>query len=118
MSEIRLIKNCPECGKQLRFPIERGTIKVKCPCGCAFIADPDNTDTYKDARFDLNNKRPPRPAKPPLKERVMRGIWQYKYNLQNIRLLTGKTRMNTIMVTGLIVLFLFSLICLIVIIVK
>jgi len=111
MNEIRLIKNCPECGKQLRFPINRGIIKVKCPCGYSFVADPDNTGIYKDARFDLANERPPR--KPSLKERAIREIWQYRYNLQNIRLLTGETRRNTIIVTGLIVLFLFSIIYLI-----
>ena len=115
MNEIRLIKNCPECGKQLRFPIDGGVIKVKCPCGYSFVADPDNTDIYKDARFDLANERKRPPSKPPLKERVIRGIWQYRYNLQNIRLLTGKTRRNVIIVTGLIALFLLSVIYLIII---
>lgn len=118
MNEIHLIKNCPQCGKQLRFPIERGIIKVKCPCGCAFIVNPDNTDIYRDARFDLNNKQPQRkPSLKPLKERVIRGLWQYRYNLQNIRLLTGKTRRNTIIVTGLIILALLSLLCLAIILV-
>lgn len=113
MNEIFIIKDCPECGKQLRFPIDKGTIKVKCPCGYVFTADPDNTNIYKNARFDLNNKRPP--DKPPLKDKIMRGIWQYKYNFQNIRLLTGKTRLTTIIVMGLIILFLLSIVCLIII---
>ena len=113
MNEIRLIKNCPKCGRQLRFPIDKGIIKVKCPCGYSFTADPDNTGIYKNARFDLNSARPQR--KPPLKERAIRGIWQYKYNLQNIRLLTGKTRRNTLIVTVCVILFFLLIICLIVI---
>ncbi|MCL1910731.1 MAG: hypothetical protein FWG13_00795 [Leptospirales bacterium] len=118
MNEIRLIKNCPECGKQLRFPIDRGIIRVKCLCGYSFTLDPDDTGIYKDARFDLsaNAGRGAQPSrKPPLKERVMRGIWQYRYNLQNISLLTGKARRNVIIVTALIVLFFLSILCLILI---
>jgi len=113
MNEIRLIKNCPQCGKQLRFPVDKGIIKVKCPCGYSFVADPDNTGIYRDARFDLGNARPPR--RQPLKERVIRAAWQYRYNLQNIRLLTGKTRRNTLIVTGCIIIFFLLIIYLIII---
>lgn len=119
MDEIRLIKNCPKCGKQLRFPIDKGTIKVKCLCGYSFTLDPDDTGIYKDARFDLGAGNAAHGApplhKPPLKERVIRGLWQYRYNLQNIRLLTGKARRNVIIVTALIVLFFLLIFCLILI---
>jgi len=49
-----LIKTCPSCKTKLRFPIDKGTIKVKCPCGYSFVANPDNSDMYKDASFDLS----------------------------------------------------------------
>lgn len=52
-----LIKQCPECGKPLRFPIDKGVIKVKCICGNSFFADPDKPDLYKNAQFDLSSKR-------------------------------------------------------------
>ena len=50
-----LIKTCPTCKTRLRFPIDKGTIKVTCNCGYSFIANPDNTDIYKDASFDLSH---------------------------------------------------------------
>jgi hypothetical protein len=50
-----LIKTCPDCKTKIRFPIDKGTIRVKCACGYSFIADPDGTDIYKDASFDLSH---------------------------------------------------------------
>lgn len=49
-----LIKACPSCKMKLRFPIDKGTIRVKCGCGYSFIADPDNPSLYENARFDLS----------------------------------------------------------------
>lgn len=49
-----LIKTCPACKTKLRFPIDKGTIRVKCSCGYSFIADPDSTDIYDNASFDLS----------------------------------------------------------------
>jgi len=49
-----LIKVCPECKTKLRFPIDKGTIRVKCTCGHSFIANPDDTGMYRDASFDLS----------------------------------------------------------------
>jgi len=49
-----LIKTCPGCQARLRFPIDKGIIRVKCSCGYSFIADPDDTGLYKHASFDLS----------------------------------------------------------------
>ncbi len=49
-----LIKVCPSCKTKLRFPIDKGTIRVKCSCGYNFVADPDNTEMYNNASFDLS----------------------------------------------------------------
>jgi hypothetical protein len=39
-SSLFLVKECPSCGRGLRFPIDRGRIRVRCVCGHQFIADP------------------------------------------------------------------------------
>lgn len=39
----------------LRFPIDRGIIKVSCQCGHTLIINPDDTDLYKEGKFDLRN---------------------------------------------------------------
>ena len=49
-----LIKKCPSCNTKLRFPIDRGKIQVRCSCGYQFIANPDNSKLYNDAKFDLS----------------------------------------------------------------
>ncbi len=51
---MHLIKPCPHCGRRLRFPIDRGIIRVTCPCGHSFTADPDDTGIYRNASFDLS----------------------------------------------------------------
>jgi hypothetical protein len=53
-----LIKVCPECKMKIRFPIDKGTIRVKCSCGYSFIANPDDTGMYRDASFDLSHTTP------------------------------------------------------------
>lgn len=50
-----LIKICPSCKTKLRFPIDKGTIKITCVCGQNFIINPDDTNIYKDASFDLSH---------------------------------------------------------------
>ena len=52
---MKFIKACPACGKMLRFPIDRGIIKVSCQCGHTLIVNPDDTELYKDGKFDLRN---------------------------------------------------------------
>jgi len=49
-----LIKPCPSCGRRIRFPIDKGTLRVKCRCGNVFLADPDDPRLYQGATFDLS----------------------------------------------------------------
>ncbi len=94
-----LIKACPTCKTRLRFPIDKGTIKVKCACGYSFIANPDNTDIYKDASFDLSHTTGTLKKMAPVKsaiskinfeqifEAIINRFLNIKYKVQNFRLL-------------------------------
>ncbi|MBP7734751.1 MAG: hypothetical protein KA369_02135 [Spirochaetes bacterium] len=94
-----LIKTCPTCKTRLRFPIDKGTIKVKCNCGYSFVANPDNTDIYKDASFDLSHTTGTLKKMTPLKSALdsirfdqiipslINKFLDIKYKLQNFRLL-------------------------------
>jgi hypothetical protein len=76
----------------LRFPLDKGVINVKCSCGHSFIADPDDTELYKDGKFDL--------TAPPSKNKklinwnnlcisFMESFYANKYLLQNYKYLAG-----------------------------
>lgn len=96
-----LIKTCPTCRTRLRFPIDKGIIKVKCTCGYNFIANPDNTDIYKNASFDLSHTTGTLKKMAPLKRAInnihfdqmldaaINRILNIKYKIQNFRLLPG-----------------------------
>ncbi len=60
---MRLIKNCPSCHKVLRFPIDKGKIKIKCSCGYNFYADPDDPVLYKNSEIDPSINRKQKSAK-------------------------------------------------------
>lgn len=51
-----IIKSCEKCGRRLRFPIDKGRIRVSCACGGSFVADPDNPDLFKNAVFDVRER--------------------------------------------------------------
>jgi len=109
-----LIKTCPSCRTRLRFPMDKGTIKVKCPCGYTFVADPDNSEIYRDASFDLSRticglKRMTR-----LKS-VLDGlkfdqfipfiiykIFDLKYKIQNFRLLPAAEKKKFLIAFGIV----------------
>ena len=94
-----LIKVCPECKTKIRFPIDKGTIRVKCSCGYSFIANPDDTGIYRDASFDLSHTTPGLKRMAPLRRWIgdirVRGLVPFiisgtldvKYKIQNFRLL-------------------------------
>jgi len=97
---MHLIKKCPACARQLRFPIDRGTIRVRCRCGHEFTADPDEPSLYNDARFDLSRPssgdkfyrqgifRRLSGIKPgELKNDFINSLLKCKYDIQNFRLL-------------------------------
>jgi DNA-directed RNA polymerase subunit RPC12/RpoP len=57
---LRYIKPCPECSVELRFPIDRGTLVVKCPnCGHQFWVDPSDPKTFSVGKFDYISKASP-----------------------------------------------------------
>lgn len=52
---MQYIRSCPSCSSELRFPIDRGTLIVKCPnCNHSFNFDPDDPSTFKYGRFDYS----------------------------------------------------------------
>jgi len=104
-----LVKPCPACGKKLRFPINRGKINVKCSCSYSFIIDPDNPEIYKNAQFDLKIKnRIKRNFKKKFttkitsfslydtKLRIINSVLNYKYNLQNYKILPAGEQIKII----------------------
>ena len=90
-----LIKLCPECKTKLRFPIDKGTIRVKCACGYSFVANPDDTGIYRDASFDLSHTTPGLKKMTPLRRWIgdiqvkgfvpflITGALNLKYKIQN-----------------------------------
>jgi hypothetical protein len=86
---MNFIATCPSCSNKLRFPIDKGKIKVKCKCGYSFIADPDDTDLYKKGKFDLNDKtaRKQKFDLNTLIKEFIEKIYNIKYKLQNFKLL-------------------------------
>ncbi len=112
-----LVKECPSCGRGLRFPIDRGKIRVRCVCEHQFIADPDDTALYENARFDLNHKtEAKRRRRFTLPERVrsidiarlwgaaIRGLLSVKYTLQNFRLLPAARQRRIVLIVLIIIL--------------
>jgi len=96
---MHYIKACPSCGKKIRFPLDRGKIRIRCLCGYSFIADPDDKSLYRDGSFDLGDRKKfPFPAgailrkitgiKPgELLRETIRTLYDYKYKIQNFRIL-------------------------------
>jgi hypothetical protein len=105
-----LIKTCPACKTRVRFPIDKGIIKVKCNCGYSFIANPDNTDIYKDASFDLSQTKGTLKKMTPLKRALnniqfdqiipamINTFLDIKYKIQNFRLLPGAEKKKIMLV--------------------
>lgn len=114
---MHLIKNCAACGSRLRFPIDKGKIRVRCRCGESFIADPDDPLLYRNASFDLSQKnqagssfmtrafqrlRSIRPGK--IIPAFIKGILYVKYTLQNFSVLPGATQKRIVVILILILL--------------
>ena len=102
----------------LRFPIDKGNIKVKCICGYSFNASPDEPELYKDARFDLSTgKKRGKGASPILDysfkalfSRLINKILYLKYNIQNFKLLpTLEQRKILLIVIIIALIFIFIL---------
>jgi len=90
---------CPTCGKKLRFPLDRGKIRITCTCGAGFIADPDDTALYKRGSFDIAGAEGKtsiyqkirsslkRLTVRDMREAIIKRTIDYRYRLQNFRLL-------------------------------
>ena len=117
-----LIKKCSQCGRNVRFPIDRGKIRVNCPCGNSFIADPDSPELYKGAQFDLHGKVKKKNAMTglgSLKERLssfdIRSRWEQfaryaidlSYKIQNFRILPSREQQKIIIVFSIVILLIF-----------
>lgn len=104
-----LIKFCPECKSKIRFPIDKGTIRVKCSCGHSFIANPDDTGIYRDASFDLSHTAPGLKKMSPLHQWIgdirvkgfapfiITGTLNLKYKIQNFHLLPEREKKKIIL---------------------
>lgn len=110
----------------LRFPIDRGVIKISCKCGSSIIIDPDDTELYKEGKFDLtkekkenkNKKSTPssKSAKSAMNKkfsysRLINSLFELKYKLQNLPVMPDKERnkillyLLTIIVILILILF-------------
>lgn len=104
-----LIKTCPTCKTKIRFPLDKGIIRVTCACGYSFIANPDNTDIYRDASFDLRNAKYGSDMMDSLKKAftgitvvsmkaaIINSFLNAKYKIQNFRLLPDSERKKVIL---------------------
>jgi hypothetical protein len=98
---MKFIISCPECGRSLRFPLDKGRIKIRCQCCYGMVIDPDDTSLYKKGRFDLkpedpiiNKKRKPVKQTGSLfdKDKIIRKILEYGYTLQNLRYMPDREK--------------------------
>ncbi|HQO38951.1 MAG TPA: hypothetical protein PK986_00635 [Spirochaetota bacterium] len=101
---MKYIIDCPSCGRKIRFPLDRGRIKVSCRCGYTTLIDPDDTALYKSGEFDLKtqNQDPGRSSGffDSLNSLLDKFTWhsfinellEIKYKLQNIKHLPDRER--------------------------
>ncbi len=113
----------------LRFPIDRGIIKISCQCGHTLLVNPDDTELYKEGKFDLKkdggdkNKKGHffsfKSFKADFKKKVnyssiINSLLELKYKLQNISLMPDAERNKLIMwfilITALIFFLLYRII--------
>ena len=51
---MKYIRSCENCYREIRFPIDKGTLFVTCPyCNNSFKVNPDDPILYSKGRFDL-----------------------------------------------------------------
>lgn len=118
------IKTCPSCGSKIRFPLNKGKIRVNCQCGHSFIADPDDKSLYKNGSFDLSENpgkakssnsffnRLASLKKTPVKESIIKNLYDAKYTMQNFKLLPTDVQKKIILKIIIISVLLAALIIL------
>ncbi len=92
---MHYILDCPSCSRKLRFPIDRGKIRVTCLCGYRFLADPDDPSLYGTGSFDPLNKIKEKKQSTKLsklnfneiRQRAISKFFNLKYSIQNFKLL-------------------------------
>lgn len=97
---MKYINQCPECGRNLRFPLDKGKIKIRCQCGYESIVDPDDTSLYKKGRFDVEPEGQKKTKKNKVKRTgpllnrdiIIRKIYDFKYSVQNIKHMPDKEK--------------------------
>ena len=103
---MHIIKNCTACSKRLRFPIDRGIIRVRCACGNEFIADPDKPGLYENSQFDLSTNKAALKGDArrfinnlkldELYPKIINKLYGFKYKLQNFKLLPSSEQKKII----------------------
>ena len=107
-----LVKLCPACHKKIRFPIDKGKINVKCQCGYQFTADPDSSELYQEAQFDLHNKTGSKKKLFSI-QKLIKNLYDFKYDLQNFKLLPG-VKQKKVLLFFFLLLGLFMIVVLII----
>jgi len=99
----------------LRFPLDRGKIKIKCRCGYTETIDPDSRELYNKGKFDLSpENQNNRFSLKKLSEsinlgKIINGTLSIKYRLQNYRYMVDSerkaVRRNIFILSGCLALF-------------
>ena len=102
---MKYITGCPECGRSLRFPLDKGRIKIRCSCGYETIIDPDDTSLYKKGRFDVEpegqkktgRSKAKKSAPAIRKDAVIRKLYDIRYSIQNIKHMPDREKYRLIL---------------------
>ncbi|MBE7411755.1 MAG: zinc-ribbon domain-containing protein [Leptospiraceae bacterium] len=81
---MNYIRSCPSCDSELRFPIDKGTLTIKCPrCNHSFTIDPDDPLTYHLGRFEYSLPNSKKNSLKDFKEKVLDILYLPIYLLKN-----------------------------------
>jgi len=107
---MKYIVDCPSCGRKIRFPLDKGRIKVFCTCGYNTLIDPDDTALYNSGKFDIKpeDRHPEKSGSffDSINSLLNKFTWsnfvnallEGKYKLQNFRYLPDKERNRLIVI--------------------
>ena len=123
---MHLIKECPSCKKKLRFPIDKGTIRVVCKCGYEFIADPDDPCLFQEGVFDIGKTLKKKKNGinsvidiieycniQTIKKGIVSFVLDKKYHIQNFKILPAREQIKLIFSLILLVLIIVFIIVLV-----
>ena len=82
---MQYIRSCPSCDSELRFPIDKGTLIIKCPhCNNSFKIDPDDPSTFRLGRFDYSLPPSKKNQLKNITEKILDILYLPAYFLKNI----------------------------------